>query len=186
MTRALISVVFVCVLVGMAAAGVPDPDQSYVQMDNGGKGLSTCPAGDGGTYQYIHVYALRADGSPIQGIASGNFFFSVSGAGASCCSIVAADAETDVNGHIRFEATGTCSIPYGDLTIGVTIYSVVINDSDTLTCNTVDYDDSGAVDPIDFSAFASDFGTTNESSDFDWNGSVDPIDFSYFAGHFGH
>jgi hypothetical protein len=169
-----------------AGAGIPDPDQSYVTMTAAGKGLATCPAGDAASYGYITVGALRNDGSPIQGIPSSNFFFTITGTGSGNVSISAFDAETDVSGEIRFEANGDGTVVYGSLTVTVQIYTVVVNDSDTLWCNTFDYDDNGTVNPVDFGTFAGDFGGTNERSDFDWNGVVNPVDFGTFASHFGH
>jgi len=189
MSRTLAGVLAGCLVLVMATvagAGIPDPDASYVTMDAGGKGLTTCPAGDGSAYGPITVTALRTDLTPIVGIPSGNFFFTVTGTGSGNVSIDAVDAETDVNGQIKFEASGTGTVPYGSLTIDVQIYTVVLTDSDLLWCNTYDYDNDGDVDPIDFGQFAGDFGGTSERSDFDWDGDVDPIDFGKFAGHFGH
>lgn len=182
----ILAVVLVLALAATAGAGIPSADDSFVTMTNSGKGLSTCPIGDGSPYSYITVTALRADLSPIQGIPSGSFFFTVSGTGSGNVSIDAFDAETDASGNIRFEANGTGTVLYTSLTVTVQIYTVVINDTDTLWVNTFDYDDNGTVNPIDFVAFAGDFGGTNEASDFDWNGVVNPIDFVSFAGHFGH
>ncbi len=148
--------------------------------------LTTCPAGDGSAYGYITVTALRTDLTPIAGIPSGSFFFTIGGTGSGNVSIDAFDAETDAGGAIRFEANGTGTVPYGSLTVDVNIYTVVLTDTDLLWCNTYDYENNGVVDPIDFIAFASDFGGTSERSDFDWNGVIDPIDFISFANHFGH
>jgi hypothetical protein len=178
--------VLVLALAAVAGAGIPSADDSYVTMDAGGKGLNTCPAGDASAYGYITVTALRSDLSPIQGIPSSDFFFTVTGTGSGNVSIDAFDTETDVSGNIRFEAQGTGTVPYGSLTITVQIYTVVVNDSDLLWCNTFDYDNNGTVNPIDFGNFAGDFGGSNERSDFDWDGDVDPVDFGKFAGHFGH
>ena len=189
MSRTLVGVLAGCLVFAMATvagAGIPSAGDSYVTMTSAGKGLTTCPAGDGGTYQYITVTALRADLTPIQGIPSGSFFFTVGGTGSGNVSISAVDAETDVSGQIKFEASGSGTVPYGSLTIDVQIYTVVLADSDLLWCNTYDYDDDGDVDPIDFGQFAGDFGGASERSDFDWDGDVDPIDFGKFAGHFGH
>ena len=186
MMRAVISVLLVLVMAAVAGAGIPDADASYVTLDNGGKGLSTCPAGDGSPYGYITVTALRTDLSPIQGIPSGSFFFTIGGTGSGNVSIDAFDAETDASGQIRFEANGTGTVLHGSLTVDVQIYTVVLTDSDVLWCNTFDYDDNGTVNPLDFVVFAGDFGGTNERSDFDWNGLVNPLDFVVFAGHFGH
>jgi len=189
MSRTLAGVLAGCLILSMAAvagAGIPDADASYVTMTAGGKGLTTCPLGDGNPYQYITVTALRTDLSPIQGIPSGNFFFTITGSGSSNVSIDAVDTETDVSGNIRFEANSSGTVLYGSLTITVQIYTVVLTDSDLLWCNTYDYDDDGDVDPVDFVGFAGDFGTTNEESDFTWDGVVDPVDFVSFASHFGH
>jgi hypothetical protein len=189
MMKALAGVLAGCLVLAMAAAagaGIPDPDQSYVTMTAGGKGLVTCPAGDASAYSYITVGALKNNGDPIPGIPSGNFFFTVTGSGSGNISISAFDAETNISGECRFQAQGDGTVLYGSVTVSVQIYTVVVVDTGTLWCNTFDYDDNGTVDPIDFSAFAADFGTSNEESDFDWNGTVDPIDFSSFAGHFGH
>ena len=190
MSRTLAGVLAGCLVLAMAplaGAGIPDADASYVTMDAGGQGLTTCPAGDASAYGYITVTALRTDLTPIQGIPSSNFFFTVTGTGSGNVSISAFDAETSVGGTIRFEATGTGAVPYGSLTVTVQIYTVVVNDSDTLWCNTYDYDDDGDVDPVDFGTFAGDFaGGVAQRSDFDWDGDVDPVDFGSFAGHFGH
>jgi hypothetical protein len=189
MSRTLAGVLAGCLVLAMATvagAGIPDADASYVTMTAGGKGLTTCPAGDGSSYGYITVTALRTDLSPIQGIPSGSFFFTVVGAGSGNVSINAYDTETNVSGQCRFEAQGDGTVLYGSLTVSVQIYTVVLSDSDLLWCNTYDYDDNGLVNLIDFVAFASDYGTTNERSDFDWNGPVNLIDFVSFAGHYGH
>jgi hypothetical protein len=178
--------VLVLALAATAGAGIPDADQCYVTMTAGGKGLSTCPAGDGPAYSYITVGALRNDGTPIQGVPSSDFHFTVTGTGSGNVSINAYDASTDVSGEIRFQAQGDGTVVYGSLTINVQIYTVSINSTGTLWCNTYDYDDNGTVNPVDFVTFASDFGGTNERSDFDWNGTVNPVDFVSFAGHFGH
>ena len=189
MSRTLVGVLASCLVLVMATvagAGIPDADASYVTLDNGGKGLTTCPLGDAGAYEYITVTALRTDLTPIQGIPSGSFFFTLTGTGSGNVSINAVDAETDVSGNIRFEAQGTGTVLYGSLTIEVQIYTVVLSDSDLLWCNTYDYDDTGVVNLIDFVAFAGDYGGTNEQSDFDWNGVINLIDFVSFAGHYGH
>jgi len=189
MSRTLTGVLAGCLVLAMAAvagAGIPDADASYVTMTAGGKGLTTCPLGDTFPYEYITVTALRTDLTPIQGIPSGNFFFTVTGSGSGNVSINAVDAETDVSGNIRFEADSSGTVPYGSLTIEVQIYTVVLTDSDLLWCNTFDHDNNGTVNPVDFGTFAGHFGSANEASDYDWNGIVNPVDFGTFAGHFGH
>jgi hypothetical protein len=189
MSRTLTGVLASCLVLIMATvagAGIPDADASSVTLDASGKGLATCPAGDASSYGYISVTALRTDLTPIQGIPSGSFFFTVVGTGSGNVSISAFDTETNVSGICRFEAQGDGTVAYGSLTVTVQIYTVVLSDSDVLWCNTFDYDDDGDVDPVDFGSFAGQFGGTNENSDFDWDGDVDPVDFGTFAGHFGH
>ena len=190
MSRTLAGVLAGCLVIAMAAvagAGIPDADASSVTMTAAGKGLVTCPAGDGPSYNYISVTALRSDLTPIAGIPSGSFFFTVTGTGSDNVSISAFDSQTNASGVIRFQAQGDGTIVYGSVTITCQIYTVVVNDSDTLWCNTYDYDDDGDVDPVDFGTFAGDFaGGVAERSDFDWDGDVDPVDFGSFAGHFGH
>ena len=171
----------------VAGAGIPDADASSISLDASGKGLTTCPAGDASAYGYINVTALRADLTPIAGIPSGSFFFTVTGTGSGNVSISAFDTETNVSGVCRFEAQGDGTVLYGSLNVQVQIYTVVVTGTGTLWCNTYDYDDDGDVDPVDFGTFAGDFGGTyDEKSDFDWDGDVDPVDFGSFAGHFGH
>jgi hypothetical protein len=183
----ILAVVLVFAMAAAAGAGIPDADASSVSMDAGGKGLPTCPAGDGPTYGYINVTALRTDLSPIEGIPATSIFFTVTGTGSGNVSINAFDTETNTSGVCRFEAQGTGTVVYGSLTVTCQIYTVALNDSDLLWCNTYDYDDDGDVDPVDFGTFAGDFaGGVAERSDFDWDGDVDPVDFGGFAGHFGH
>lgn len=192
MSRTLAGVLAGCLVLAMATvagAGIPDPDNSYVTMTAGGEGLMTCPAGDANAYSYITVTALNASSNPIQGIPSSNFFFTVAGSGSGNVSISAFDSETDVSGQIRFQAQGDDTVAYGSLTITVQIYTVAVNDSDLLWCNTVDYDGDGDCDPVDFGQFSSDFGATGDTaprSDFDFDTDVDPVDFGLFSAHFGH
>jgi len=178
--------VLVLALAATAGAGIPSADQSFITMSAAGKGLSTCPAGDGPAYSYITVSARRGDDTPIQGIPSSDFFFTVTGPGSGNVSISAFDTETNSSGEIRFQAQGDGTVLYGSLSINVQIYTVNINSTGTLWVNTYDYNDNGTVNPVDFVTFAGDFGGTNERSDFNWNGIVNPVDFVSFAGHFGH
>ena len=189
MSRTLVGVLASCLVLAMAvsaAAGIPDADASYITMTAGGKGLATCPAGDGSTYSHITVTALRTDLSPIVDIAAADFHFTVTGSGSGNVTITAFDTHTDINGEIRFEASSSGAIAYGSLDISVMIYTVLIVDTGTLWCNTFDYDLNGVVNPVDFASFAGDFGGANERSDFDWSGAVNPVDFATFAAHFGH
>jgi hypothetical protein len=178
--------VLVLAMAAAAGAGIPDADQSFITMQNGGKGLNTCPAGDANPYSYITVTALRNDLTPIQGIPSSDFFFTVTGTGSGNVSINAFDSETSASGEIRFQAQGDGTVLYGSLSVSVQIYTVVLNSTATLWVNTYDFDDNGTVNPVDLVTFASDFGGTNERSDYDWDGDVDPVDLVKFAGHFGH
>ena len=189
MSRTLLGVLAGCLVLAMATAagaGIPSAGDSYITMSAGGKGLTTCPAGDAGAYSYITVTALRADLTPIQGISAGSFFFTVAGSGN--VSITAFDTETNVSGQIRFQAEGTGTIPYGTVTVSVQIYTVVLTTTPgTLWCNTYDLDNSGTVTPIDLTNFASKYDTVSEDCDYDWSGGVvNPVDLTKFAAHYGH
>ena len=191
MSRTLAGVLAGCLVLAMATvagAGIPDAGASYITMTAGGKGLTTCPAGDAGAYSYITVTALRTDLTPIQGIPASSFFFTVAGSGSGNVSISAFDTETDVSGQIRFQADGTGTIVYGSLTVSVQIYTVVLTSTPgTLWCNTYDLDGSGGVTPIDFGNIAGKYNTVSEDCDYDWTGCVvNPIDLGKFAQHYGH
>ena len=61
--RASVVVLGTVLLLGLAAASEangPHPDCSFVVLTNGGRGLSTCPGGDGPPFRYV-VVALRRD-----------------------------------------------------------------------------------------------------------------------------
>ena len=192
MSRILAGVLVVLAIAVVASARIPDPDLSFVDMDQGIKGLATCPAADGPSYKYVTVTAKESGGTGIEGIPAGSFFFDVTGGEVSfevarVAGTPAHGESTNINGEIKFAVIGDESISYGtQLDIGVQIYTVVVNDVDTLLTNSVDYEPDGDCDNIDFVAFGGDFGGTNERSDFDWDGDVDNIDFVTFGGHFGH
>ncbi|MBM3307311.1 MAG: hypothetical protein FJY74_03210 [Candidatus Eisenbacteria bacterium] len=175
-------------LAGMAGAGIPDPDLSTVVLSAGG--LLTCPQLDGPPYQYITVTALRADATPIVGIPWSSFFFFVTGG--YNVNITNVDAETGVTGQIRFQVDDAQAIPYpGPVTITCQIYTVVLNDSDNLTCATVDLFPLGAPDGTvgvqDFVIFGQDFNQVAPRSDFNFSGGpVGVQDFVIFGQHFNH
>ncbi len=173
---------------GAASAGIPDPDLSTVVLTAGG--LATCPAGDGPVYQYITVTAKRSDASPIQGIPYSSFFFTVTGGDVTLTHV---EAETDVNGQIRFSVVGDESVQYPNtLTIEVQIYTVVLSDSDVLPCNSLDLFPLGAPDGAvgggDFIQFGGDYNDVAPRSNYNW--SVDGLcggaDFIIFGNHYNH
>jgi len=180
----------VLVAAGAASAGIPDPDLSTVVLTAGG--LTTCPAGHAAdaVYQYITVTAKRSDATPIQGIPWSSFFFTVTGGDVTLTHV---DAETDVNGQIRFTVLGNESIQYPN-TVGieVQIYTVVLNDSDNLPCVSVDLFPLGAPDGqcvgADFVEFGKDYNKVAPRSNFNW--SVDGLcggaDFVIFGHHYNH
>jgi hypothetical protein len=186
MARTLVGVLVVMLAVAVtASAGIPDPDNSQVAL-SAPAGMATCPAGDGPAYQYITVTAKIANGNPIQGIPYSSFFFTVTGGDVT---ISAVDAETNVNGIIRFEMVGDETIVLLNpsyLTIDCQIYTVVLNDSDNLECNSFDIDQNDVVELEDFALFSSDFGSTAARSDFNFDGTVALEDFAFFSAHFGH
>jgi C1A family cysteine protease len=169
-----------------------DPDLSFVTLtDESAAGLTTCPDGDGSTYDYVKVTVRDQSGDPMAGITSDQITFSVSPAGGTAysgtfaCTTSPIDVETDTNGDIRFGLTGDTSIS-GDIDIVATVSSVVLNDLDALPAVSYDIGADGVVDLLDFIDFAEDYGTTNSRSDFDWDGAVALPDFIDFAGHYQH
>jgi hypothetical protein len=192
MSRTLAGVLvglMVVALAGAATAGIPDPDNSFVTLGPA-VGMCTCPAGDGPAYSFITVEARRADMTPIAGIPSGSFFFTVTG-GDVTITCVSVPPETNGLGIIDFQMVGDETIillPPGPplLEVDCQIYTVVLNDHDEIPVNSVDIDGNGTVGLSDFSLFAQDWGTTATRSDFDWSGVVGLSDFSTFAQHWGH
>jgi hypothetical protein len=169
----------------------PDPDQSFVTLTNENyDGLTTCPAGDGPSYQYVMVTVEDSDGQPLVGIPAEDFEFIVTDAGATwygtlSCTFIAVDSATNIDGEIRFEVIGDTSI-IGDIGIEATVQGVDINDYDILPCKSYDYEPNGDVNLVDFAQFAADYGSNEYRSDFDWDGDVDLVDFAMFAQHYLH
>jgi len=185
--KGLLVGIMVLGLTGIAAAGIPDPDLSTVVLSAGG--LATCPQADGPVYQYITVTAKRADATPIQGIPWSSFFFTVTGGDVNLTHV---DAETDVNGQIRFTVDDNDAIAYpGPVTVEVQIYTVVLNDSDNLAANTFDLFPLGAPDGTvgvqDFVIFGQDYNQAQPRSDFNFSGGVVGVqDFVLFGQHYNH
>ena len=175
-----------------AIAGIPDPDQSSVtMMDTSGDGMATCPSLDGEAYSSLKITAKRSDTTPIQGIPYNSFFFLVTGGDVNFSHVT---AETDVNGEILFDVDDNESF-IDDVTIECQIYTVVLNDSDVLSCNSYDIDQDsratrGIVGAQDFAWFVSCYGATTTPCvprcDFNWDGIVNALDFALFVSHYGH
>ena len=189
MSRTLGGVLVALMFVAAAAtsyAGIPDPGQSGVAL-TAPLVWTTCPSFDGPTYQYITVTAKRSNSTPIQGIPYNSFFFLVTGGDVSIAHV---DAETDVNGEIRFEMTNDETIIALDpdyLVVEAHIYTVVVAQTGSLEVNSYDIDGLGTVGLSDFSMFSIDYGTVAKRSDFDWSGgNVGLADFSLFSQHYGH
>jgi hypothetical protein len=186
MLRSLaVALVGLMVLAGVAGAGIPDPDLSYVEVGPDVYMVS-CPAGDGPTYEYITVHAHRADTTPIQGIPSTSFFFTVTGGNVT---ITAVDAETDASGVIRFDMVADETIELlspNELVIECMIYTIVLNDSDGVQVNTFDLNGNDCVDLADFSMFSAIYLTNDPRGDYNGNGTVDLPDFGYFSAHYLH
>lgn len=168
-------------LAGSATASLPDPYYSYVTIGPDA-GMTTCPSGDGPALQYVTVTALRVDMTPIQGIQSSSFFFTVIGGDIQ---ISAVDSETDANGNIRFDAVGLETI-VGTISIACQIYTVVLEDIDYVDCISFDVNEDGHVGLQDYTLFSADFGQVEPRSDFSWNGVVDQPDFDMLIEHYGH
>jgi len=175
-----------CVVKGTTT---PDPDQSYVTLtDESYTGLTTCPAGDGPSYQFVQITVKNVNGYPLAGIPASSFAFTVSPIGATqwygicSCTFTAVDPETNTNGEIRFAIAGDTAI-FGNITIAVTVDGVSLNDLDVLPCNSFDLNIDGSVNLIDFGMFAGDYLGTAHRSDYNWDGIVNLIDFGMFASH---
>jgi hypothetical protein len=180
----LVGLIALACCAGVAAAGIPDPDNSRVDLTKTDPdGMVTCPALDAPPYQYIKVIARRADNTPIQGIPYTSFFFTVTGGDINITNV---DAQTDANGEIRFQANDAENLPLGSVAIECQIYTVVLNDSDALGVNSFDINGNGSVGVTDATLFVADYGGTNARSDFNWNGSVGVTDATLFVAHYGH
>jgi hypothetical protein len=189
MSRTLAGVLvglMVIAFAGMASAGIPDPDNSTVQLTPDA-GMCTCPAGDGPDYEYILVTAKRADATPIAGIPYGSFFFTVTGGDVT---ITHVDAETNSAGEISFTMVGDETIialpPDPPLEVECQIYTVVLNASASIPVNSFDIDGNGTVGLSDFGIFSSIYLSSDSRGDFDWNGTVGLSDFGLFSAHYLH
>jgi len=179
--------------VEIAKTPIVDPNQSFVTLTNENiAGLTTCPAGDGPTYQYVKVTCKDAGGNPISGIPASGFTFIINATGGDThwygtlsCTFTAVDPQTNANGEIRFAVKGDTSI-YGNITIRAIVQGIPLNDIDTLPCKSVDFDTNGAVSLADFVIFGHDYGTNAYRYDLTWDGRVSLSDFVLFGQHYGH
>jgi len=180
---------------------VIDPSLSFVTLtDDNLDGLTTCPKGDGPTYNYLKITVQDQNGNPIAGISEKAFNFMVSpepgtialsqpycsfnayGPTSNSDSIIVV---TNGNGEILFRVIGLTTI-VGPMKIQVKIKDVTLNDADLLSCKSFDLNHDGVVDCPDFEIFASDYRHESgeiERSDFDWDDDVDLADFAMFAAH---
>jgi parallel beta-helix repeat protein len=167
------------------------PVLSFVTLTNENMpGLTTCPAGDGPAYQYMKVTVKNYDGLPLSGVPADAFDVMVASSGAIwygdlSCRWIPVDAQTNMNGEIRFELVGGTSI-IGSISIMAAVRGVQLHDIDMLSCKSLDYDTNGVVNLADFVTFGSDYGTTHWRSDFNWDGRVSLSDFVLFGQHYGH
>ncbi|MFH1502165.1 MAG: hypothetical protein ABIG03_03875 [Candidatus Eisenbacteria bacterium] len=184
MSRTFAGILVGLLVLGTASvsmAGIPDPDASSVTLGPDA-GMVTCPAGDGPAYEYILVEAKRADLTAIQGIPAGSFFWTITGGDVT---ITAVQIETDANGQIQFTVVGDETI-VGDITAECQIYTVALNDSDLISCNSFDINEDNGVGVQDATLFVADYGTTAQRSDFNWDGGVGVQDATLFVAHYGH
>lgn len=165
----------------VSMAGIPDADLSDVVLTPDA-GMCTCPAGDGPAYEYVEITAKRSDGSAISGIPYSSFFFTVTGGDVT---FTEQQVETSATGLIQFDVVGDETI-IGDITVEVQIYTVALNQSDTLSCNSVDMNDDDGVGVQDATLFVAAYGTTNAAADFNWDGGVGVQDATIFVAHYGH
>lgn len=195
MSRTLAGVLaglFLLAVAGGAIAGIPDPDASSCTFTGVGAsfvGLTTCPTLDGPLFEYMLIDAKRADLSPIAGIPSTSFFFTVTGPDVDIDVDPAWNGgvpETDASGQIQFTVGALADLDEATLTIDVQIYTVALNDTDSMLCNSVDINRDGGVGAQDFTAFVSDYGSAATRSDFAHDGTVGAQDFTLFVAHYGH
>jgi hypothetical protein len=195
MSRTLAGVLvglMVIALAGVATAGIPDPDASTVTLAPD-VGMVTCPAGDAPAYSMITVEARRSDLTPIAGIPSNSFFFTVTG-GEVTITCISVPPETNAAGIIMFEMVGDETIvagahdipPTPELEVECQIYTVVLNVSATIPVNSFDIDENGQVGLSDFGQFSAMYLGTDPRGDFDWNGTVGLSDFGLFSAHYLH
>ncbi len=183
-----LSVVVTALLVfaaNIASADAPDADLSSLMLGPD-LGMTTCPAGDGPVSQYITVTVRTPSASPIGRIPYNCFFFCVTGGDIR---ITPVDLETNAQGRIRFECFGEESIAAPGITLGMQIYTVVLNDTFDLDCKAFDLfeDSNGWLNLQDFIEFSGDYGLEVERRDYDWSGGpVGPQDFILFSAHYGH
>ena len=182
-----------------AMAGIPDPDNSRVELVTTSPatkdGLATCPIGDGPAYKYIKVIVQDSTPSPIAEVPSASVYFVFTG-GECTPTCVSVPPETDSNGEILFELVGDERIVgYSNgidstspaLTVECQVYTVVLNDSDLLDCNSLDVNNDLKVGGQDGAYFSTDFGTSNnERCDWNWDNVVGGQDGAYYSTHFGH
>jgi hypothetical protein len=84
------------------------------------------------------------------------------------------------------QVTVQCFGGCGDLDFIGICEGVTLGPSDPIYSASVDNNGSGAVDAVDFSIFAGNYGSANPCHDYNCSGQVDAVDFSIFAGHYGH
>jgi hypothetical protein len=180
-----VALVGLMVLAGTAGAGIPDPDLSTINLGPDGC-MTSCPAGEGPTYEYITVNARRADNTPIADIPSTSFFFTVTGGNVT---ITAVDAATDAAGDIRFSMVADETIEQlspNSLDIQCMIYTIVLTATASVQVNTFDLNLNDCVDLADFSMFSAMYLTANPRGDYNWSGTVDLPDFGMFSAHYLH
>ena len=177
-------------LMGSSPPGGPDdvdPHRSAVTLTNENSvGLLTCPAGDGGVYQYVKVTCRNITGAPLSGIPADEVRVIPSSCpGASSCVFTAVDNETNETGDIRFEVGSVSSIA-GNISIHVFVTRILLDNIGILPAKSFDLCTDGTVNIADFVTFAQDYSTTSWRSDFSWDGIVSLADFAMFAHHYRH
>jgi parallel beta-helix repeat protein len=170
-----------------------DPSRSSVNLTNENMPfLCTCPAGDGPAYHHVNITIIDSGGVPIEGIPAESFEFIIQPIPNDAvwynmlsCTFSPVTPQTSATGTITFEIIGDTSI-IGNITIQVIVQGVPLDDSDTISCKTVDYNTDGIVSLGDFVIFARDYSKPGWRSDFTGDGMVSLGDFVLFAQHYAH
>jgi hypothetical protein len=182
--------VMVLLVAGAAMAGVPSASTSTVEAAGQGTppcnpGTAVvCPAGDIGSV-YVTVTVRNVYGDPLSGKTVNCQASPVTGTFCFCPGQTPLSGVTDVNGQVffTFDNFGGC----GTLAFGADCDGVTFIPSSAITIASPDNNGDCAVNAIDLSVFAANYGAIGVSChDFNCDGVTNAIDLSLFAGHYGH
>jgi hypothetical protein len=187
----LVSAVLVLALAltGVAFASVPDAGTSTVEREGQGSASCNpdtavvCPASDMGSVM-VTVTVRNRYGDPLPSKSVDCWAEEITG---TFCWCPGESLQTDTTGptgeaFFFFTDFGGC----GDIQFGAQCEGVMFTPSPTIFVASPDINGDCAVNAIDFSLFASSYGTADPCCNYNCDGAVDAVDFSLFAQHYGH